>query len=272
MGILSTNDGLVARTPEDAQQAEAAGYQKCYTEKSQRRNVGTPCNFYLSPETQSHVTDTMGGYFTCPNCQQSHDLLHDMAWHGVPQEEYNPEARNGFSAGGSTRIGLPMSQQSQIGEDLVANLPEIPGYGPITWWHEGGSTTNSPLDGATEDWGVEVKTLGYDALHHRYVPGRPKEKGDKNAMALRMGKKGILGVLVILDYRRSVADIYAQEHPVIADENGVISQGTRAFRSSAGMHLIKEVPFKNPLMDPHHPAPVSNQNSTFTSDDGSELF
>jgi hypothetical protein len=268
MGLLTHDDVFIARSPEDAAQAQAAGHPQCYTAKVDRGiGKGGPCPVYLPPPTVSHVTDNMGGYFTCPNCKVSHDLLHDIPWHGVPEEEYNPEAQQEFNAGGGTRIGLPMSDQSQIGEDLVHNLGELPGYGPITWWHEGGSLANSPLDGAVEDWGIEVKTLGYDAMHHRYVPGRKREKLHKNEMALAMGKKGVLGVLVLLDYRRSVADIYVQEHPVVADENGQIIQGTRAFRTNTGMHLVKEVPFKNPLMDPTHPAPVQNQQQVVGHDD-----
>jgi hypothetical protein len=104
---------------------------------------------------------------------------------------------------------------------------------------------------ATSEWGIEVKTLGYDATHHRFVPGRPKEKSDKNAMAAARGLKGILGILVLLNYRTSKADIYAREFPVdIAAGTGV---GT--FRSRNAQHLIAEVPFANPFMDPAHPAP-----------------
>lgn len=262
MAILTHDDGMVPRSPEEAEQAEAAGYKRCYTAKNVNSSGaarGLPCSFYLSPEAQSAVTSEHGGYFTCPKCSQSHDLLHEMPWHGVTEDEWDPETK-GFAAGGGTRIGLPMQAQAQIGEDLVEKLGEIPGYGPITWWHQGGTLGNSPLDGATKDWGIEVKTLGYDARHHRYVPGRVREKLHKNEMALSMGKKGILGVLVLLDYKRSVADIYVQEHPVRKDPTtGAFISGTRAFRSSAGMHLVKEVPFRNPLMDPHDPSPVSNQ-------------
>jgi len=259
MAILTHDDGLVARTPLDAEQAEAAGYVKCPTYKSQQGgNRGQPCQFYISPEAQSSLQQN-GGYFTCPSCQQSNDLLHELPWHGVTDEEeiyrneQRDQSRNNWHAGGGTRIGLTMDEQAQIGEDLVENLGEIPGYGPITWWHQGGSTAPSPLDGATAEWGIEVKTLGYDATHHRFVPGRPKEKIDKNDQASQLGKKGILGVLVLLDYRRSVADIFVKEYPLA--EGGV-----KAFRSSQkGVErLVAEVPFRNPLMDPHSPSPSVN--------------
>lgn len=246
MAVLSHDDGLLARTPEDAQQAEAAGYVQCATPKaSVGPGRGNPCQFYISPETQSALQQ-QGGYYTCPSCHHSHDFLHEMPWHGVPSDEYNPDE---FNAGGTTRIGLKMDVQGQIGEDLVQKLGEIPGYGPITWWHEGDAAANSPLDGATKGWGLEVKTLGYDATHHRFVPGRVKEKADKDQMAKRMGKQGVLGVLVLLDYRRSVADIYVREFP--------LERGIGTFRTSQGgtQKLVAEVPFKNPLMDPHDPSP-----------------
>jgi hypothetical protein len=253
--ILTRDDGIVARTPQDAEQAEAVGYVKCDTFKDslKSRQGSPPCNFFISPEAQSAV-EQAGGYYTCPICQQSHDLLHHLPWHGVPEDEFDQRA---FTAGGGTRIGLGLDVQSQIGENLVEQLGEIPGYGPITWWHAGGSTAASPLDGATEEWGIEVKTLGYDAMHHRFIPGRVKEKNDKNKHALDMGKKGVLGVLVLLDYRRSVADIFVREYPVVAgNSQGLYDKGIGAFRSHQGQHLVKEVPFKNPLMDPHDPSPT----------------
>lgn len=251
--LLGHDDGIVARNVQDAEQAQAAGYIKCETFKDARRG-NLPCPFYLSPEAQSAVTQA-GGYYTCPRCSYSHDLLHHLPWHGASDDEWD---HSSFYAGGGTRIGLGMDVQSQVGEDLVENMGELPGYGKITWWHGGGATAASPLDGATEDWGIEVKTLGYDATHHRFVPGRPKEKNDKNAMALQMGKKGVLGVLVLLDYRRSVADIYVREYPVAEHPTtpGAYDQGVGAFRTNQGQHLIKEVPFRNPLMDPHDPSPV----------------
>lgn len=244
---------MMARTPQDAAQAQAAGYVKCATFKDSRKG-GRPCQFHISPETQSSLQQE-GGYYTCPGCQQSHDFLHEMPWHGVQEDEMTHEQNNAFQSGGGTRIGLTMEAQANLGEELVRSLTEIPGYGPITWWHEGGALANSPLDGATQDWGIEVKTMGYDATHHRFVPGRVREKQHKNEMAEKMGKKGVLGILVLLDYRRSVADIYAQAYP--------LPVGVKAFRSASSntQHLVKEVPFKNPLMDPHDPSPAVKPGS-----------
>lgn len=252
MPILTPDDGLLAKTPEEAQAYQVRGYQQCYGIDDRRK---APCQFHIAPETQQYVQDK-GGYYTCPSCKQSHDLMHDLPWHGVPEEQWNDGG--GFSAGGGTRIGLSLKDQSQIGEDLVQQLGEseagLPGYGRVTWVHPGGSISQSPLDMATDEWGIEVKTLGYDAIHHRFVPGRPKEKADKNAMAAARGLKGVLGILVLLNYRSGLADIYAREYPV----DPATGAGVGAFRSSNAQHLIAEVPFNNPFMQPDHPAPTSN--------------
>lgn len=255
MPILTPDDGLVAKAPEEAQTLQSAGYQQCYGKL--RRNGAPPCDFNISPEAQGHVQNN-GGYYTCPRCQQSHDLMSDLPWHGSQDRGDFEGEGSGFSAGGGTRIGLSLKDQSQIGEDLVQQLGEgegLPGYGKITWVHPGGSISQSPLDMATNEWGVEVKTLGYDAIHHRFVPGRPKEKNAKNVMASARGLKGILGVLVLLNYRSSKADIYVREYPV----DLTVGQGVGAFRSGNAQHLVAEIPFKNPFMQPDHPAPVSPQ-------------
>lgn len=246
MPILTPDDGLVAKTPEEAQTLQGKGYQACYGTISQRQNA--PCDFHIAPEAQEHVADK-GGYYTCPRCWKSHDLMSDLPWHGAD------EAMQGWQPG-ATRIGLSREQQAQIGEDLVHSLGELPGYGPIESWHGVEAFGNAPLDGATKEWGIEVKTLGYDATHHRFIPGggpnrRPDEKEHKNKQAVGMGKRGILGLLVLLNYRTSKADIYAREFPVDLGAG----RGIGTFRSQNAQHLIAEVPFQNPFMQPEHPAP-----------------
>jgi hypothetical protein len=246
--LLSREDGIVARDPAQFAQTEAMGWKPCET-----TNIGRGrgrCPFLLSPAAVASVEGQGGGYYTCPVCRRSYDLLHHLPWHGVTEENATPEQmeeQRGFTPGGGTKIGLGLAEQGQIGEDLVEKMGQIPGYGKITWVHPGGANANSPLDMATDEWGIEVKTLGYDAMHHRFIPGRPSEKLDKNKMAEQMGKKGVLGVLVILDYRRSVADIYVNEMP--------LHRGVFAFYSHQGQRLVAEVPFHNPLLNPDHPAP-----------------
>jgi hypothetical protein len=253
MPILTPDDGLVAKTPAEAQVLQARGYQQCYGTSSKTKQA---CDYHIAPEAQEYVKDK-GGYYTCPRCMQSHDLMYDLPWHGSQNED---DFRDTFSAGGGTRIGLGLKDQSQIGEDLVEELGKreggLPGYGPIVWVHPGGSISQSPLDMATAEWGIEVKTLGYDAIHHRFIPGRPKEKNDKNQMAVAKGLKGVLGILVILNYRNSLADIYVREYPVDLSTGA----GVGSFRSQNGTHLIAEVPFKNPFMQPDHPAPTEAED------------
>ena len=250
MPILTPDDGLVAKTPEEAQALQAVGYQACYGDRKisvrnpapgQKKSVQSPCEFHISPEAQMYVQDK-GGYYTCPRCGQSHDLMHDLPWHGMTEDQFKP--------GGGTKIGLHMKEQGDIGEDLVFSLKQLPGYGPITWKSP---TYNSPLDMATDEWGIEVKTLGYDAIHHRFVPGRPKEKMEKNEMAVARNLKGVLGVLVLLNYRTGLADIYVREYPV----DPAAGKGVGSFRSHNATHLVAEVPFHNVCMDPAHPAPTS---------------
>lgn len=250
MAILTHDDGVRAGTPELSQHYQAAGYTPCYGRVSQRGNA--PCDFHIAPVAQSYVADK-GGYYTCPGCYESHNLMEDLPWHGTE------EAAQGYRPG-ATRIGLGRDEQAQIGENLVQALGQLPGYGPITWWHSGDAYGASPLDGATQDWGIEVKTLGYDATHHRFVPGggpnrRADEKERKNQQAVQMGKKGVLGLLVLLNYRNGKADIFAREFPV----DPVAGTGIGSFRSSNAQHLIAEVPFSNPFADPTHPAPHSSQ-------------
>lgn len=254
MPILTPDDGLVARSPEEQEVLQGAGYQQCFGTMDHVKPT-RPCDFHIAPEAQASITDK-GGYYTCPRCRGSHDLLHELPWHGANREEaedalQQDREESGWAAGGGTRIGIGMKEQAQIGEDLVAGLKELPGYGPITWIHSGGAISPSPLDMATKDWGIEIKTLGYDAVHHRFIPGRPKEKAAKNTLALSRGAKGVLGVLVLLNYRTSKADIYVREFPV-DPETGT---GVGTFRSHNAQRLVAEVPFNNPFMDPAHPAP-----------------
>lgn len=241
---LTIQDGQLANSPQEGEALRYAGYVKCSTPN---------CNFFISPQSEQAILEH-NGYYTCPKCQRSYDLQQNLPWHGAPEESGNFALGRG---GGGTRIGLDMTEQAQIGEDLIRDQKELPGYGQIIWWHEGAANTPSPLDGATRDWGIEVKTLGYDAMHHRFIPGREQEKEAKNNQAAEMGLKGILGVLVLLDYRRSMADIYVKEMPLQTwlNNQGKPQTGVAAFRKNTATHLLEEIPFKNPFMDPSNPSP-----------------
>jgi len=260
--ILTHEDGQIARSPQEADSLEENGFKKCYNDK---------CNFFLSPEAQDKAISKDSGYYTCPNrnCYKSYDLMEDMPWHGAPRNtQYEDEEGNfeygkplnhqrayGYEPGGGTRIGLNMEEQGELGEKLIRDLGALPGYGPLTWWHEGGSGSPSPLDGMTKDWGIEVKTIGYDARNHRFIVDKG-ERVSKNGAANQAGLKGILGVLVLLNYRTSEANVYVKEMPLEGWRSGTNTyQGVANFRSNTGYHLLEKVPFQNPFMDPHSDAP-----------------
>jgi hypothetical protein len=285
MGLLTRADGMVAATPEEQEWAHQAGYVKCYTQRVQITGkwYGQPCPFWISLEGQHHIEKVMGGYYTCPLCKQSYDLLVNTL--GTPSLDPTEAEENWrrdqetqpyfFRAGGATYSGLTPGDHGQTGEDIVYKMGQIPGYGKITWWHHGGASSNSPLDGATADWGIEVKTIDYSAKHHRFMTAteRPRDDGtvyyeraEKMKDAIDSGKKGVLGVLVLLDYRRSVADVYVREFPARPnwEPTDHKKSGITNFRSGDGsvQHLVAEVPIHNPLMDPHDPQPVSPSSTS----------
>lgn len=247
--LITTDEGIIANNPELAEDVRAAGYIKCHN---------SACDFWISPEAQNSVAEA-GGYYTCPRCKKSYNLLYELPWQRPGIEDYyDPSIRTNSS-------GLTVVEVGQIGETIIQELGELPGYGPIIWWHSSDTLNHSPIDGATKDWAIEVKTLLYDALHHRFIAGgdRPRagetysEREMKNKAAEEMGKNGVLGLLVMLDMRRSIADIYAKEMPLgdWSDSQGKIRNGIVHFRTNTAEHLIAEVPFKNPYTDPNHPAP-----------------
>lgn len=186
----------------------------------------------------------------CPSCGTT------------PDEEYSYfDPSQSFKAGGQTRAGLSLKTQGDVGEGIVKTLKGIPGYGPITWWSD---AYNSPLDGSTREWGIEVKTANVDNANWQFAP-RPSEAASKNAMAAERGLKGVLGVLVVLDYRRSLADIYVKEFPLgpWRAGNGQTRSGIGFFRASPRgnqkptvSRLIAEVPFTNPFIKSTDPTPM----------------
>lgn len=257
--IVTRDQGIIATTPELVKDAQAGGYVQCETFSNQYAQYGGRCPFWINPQTVATIEKQGGGYYTCPNCHRSHDMLHHLPWHGVNEDQISDEAQHEWAAGGGTRIGITMRDQGQLGEQVVrelgqGNTPFTQKYGPITHWSD---IYNSPLDGQTRDWGIEVKAIGADAMHHRFVAGSPSTKANKNQAALQAGLKGVLAILVILDYRRSVADVYVKEHP--------LDRGIGNFRSNdgQGQHFLASVPFRSPLLDPHDPSPIVHQDIPF---------
>jgi hypothetical protein len=249
--------GQVARTPQEQQQFEQAGWIKC------RNPV---CNYFLSDEEFQDMENN-GHYFSCPNCKLTYPLLDPTPFNiqggaveGNPNPGYEVEGIKGRDY--ETMVGLTMKQQGDIAEELVKGLKEIPGVGPITWWSD---TYNDPIDGGAGEWGIEVKALCIDVKNHRFIPGAPKRKEQMVARAQELGFKGILGILVVLDYRRSVADIYLKEMPLgpwrtppaTGYPQGLEVSGPVAWRKNTHDRMIAEVPFQNPFLNPRNPEPTT---------------
>ncbi len=211
-------------------------------ERKQLRGVGfTPC---INPACA--YMHAPGLYEqNCPKCETGPEHLYDVIGDSLFE-----------SPGGSTRVGLSMKAQGDLGEELVKSLGELPGYGPITWWSE---EYTSPLDGACGEWGIEVKSANVDNAAVQFNIGAD-EKITKNAAAAQAGYKGILAILVVFDYRRSVADIYGREftlapwgrHPTTRQE----LSGLGFYRANKKYRLLEEIPFQNPFMTPTNPQPT----------------
>lgn len=251
--------GQVVQSPQQQQTLEDQGWLKCRT---------PTCNYMLSPEEVSDMEDR-NHFFSCPSCKVTYPLLDPTPFHmqgGGITGNPNPQGQEpveGINRNWETIVGLSMRDQGKLAEDVVREMKTIPGYGPITWWSE---NYNDPIDGGAGEWGIEVKAICIDAKNHRFVPGSTKRKDDMIARATELGFKGILGTLVILDYRRSVADVYTMEMPLdpwVTKGNRPV-QGPVAFRKHNGEHLVAEIPFNNPFLNPRSPEP---QTFAHTGDD-----
>lgn len=240
---VSDAPGQLADTSEDAHQLEATGHSAC---------LNPTCNYWWSPNRMAEHDEL--DKLTCPNCQKSYNM-----WDPSPFGRTNSPDPTGFKPGGMTYAGMPPGGVGDLGEEVVHDMGSIPGYGAITWWHPGPSSSTSPLDGATKDWGIEVKTMCLDAQNHKFVAGGKPSRADKNQAVASAGYKGILAIFVLLDFRRSVADIYLQEQPAGPWMNPAskrMSNGIASYRPDNAMHLVKETPFKNPFLQPDEPAPA----------------
>lgn len=142
--------------------------------------------------------------------------------------------------------------QNDLGREVVANLGELPGFGRILWWDGSGS---QPLDGATSEWGIDVKAVNRNDPSHRYEPedrrsNYPRTTKTKNEEASNLGLQGILGVLVVLDYRTDMAEIHVKEMPLRPHWfNEAIQEGSYGWQKYNAPRLLESVPFKNPYKD-----------------------
>lgn len=221
--------------PQQVPALEAQGYHKCLNPR---------CSAWFTPEEMEQFT------ISCPVCKMTYKPSTYAPFGAEGAQEEDHDANREYS----TQVGLSMKEQGDIGEEIVKSQKVVPGYGAITWTS---GTYNDPIDLATKEWAIEVKTICIDTKNHRFIPGSRKRKEDMINRAKELGYEQILGLLVIVDYRTSMANVYAMEMPLEPwkAQNGQTVQGPVAFRKHNGQHLIEEVPFKNPFMDPNNSEP-----------------
>lgn len=234
-------DGIFPSGPLHVEQLEQAGYQSCRNQLCD--HMHDPAE--IAPAPGVHPSDHQ---HTCSHC-------------GLEQF---PHLKPG-TPGGGTNSGLSMEEQGQIGEDLVEQMHVIPGYGPIEWWHTGGTLHNSALDGATKHWGIEVKSFNWTNVRKRgQINNNAKaakaraindpalfaaEMQDPklDAVLHRLNLIGLLGILVLLDFETSTADIFGHE---MADPEGGQLQPQHIKHITRQVVLAEAVPFQHSLPDP----------------------
>lgn len=151
-------------------------------------------------------------------------------------------------------------EQDELGREIVAQLGELPYYGPIVWWN---NTEDGPksIDGATREWAIDICSADLlDPYQQRYDPSKgshyPRDTKTKDAIVSQMNLKGILGLLVVLDYRNSLASIYGREMLLKPHWfNEALKEGSYGWRKYNAPKLIENVKFKNPFLDHRSSAP-----------------
>jgi|GEM_PF-4591765 len=179
----------------------------------QRRRSGrAKKHMRINPDS---VFDAPAGYRKCPipTCSglvELGNLDSPATCNGPEPHELDPdeEARIFMptKSGGFTHVGLTMTRQGQIAEQVVLDLKDLGEFGRVSWWSK---QYNSPLDGATDcNWGIEVKSASTRTRHHSFNPGNARTRESKNKLARERGYRGIVGALVILNFELSTASIY----------------------------------------------------------------
>jgi hypothetical protein len=245
--------GQAASTPAEAHDLAHAGFYPCRSQA---------CNYFFHPYT-SLIDDD--GNTDCPGCKRQYNMnaVNPFSQYEQgdirdedPRTRHIIETPNGqltYNVGGGTIAGLSLTEQGKLAEDIVEQMGELPGYGPITGVR---STYHSAADLACGPWAVEVKSANFDGKHLRFWPGSPTEKASRNERAEKDGYQGLLGVLVVLNFRDSEADVYVREMPFSGVMvNGRMKHGLYAYRSHTGQQLAARIPFSNPLLNPHQSAP-----------------
>lgn len=241
--------GQVGSNPAEIRGLQAAGFYPC-------RNQA--CNYFFHPHsTRIHEN----GDTDCPGCKQQYNFNHVNPFSQFeqgdqraedPRTRHVVETPNGqlaYNVGGGTIAGLSLAEQGILAERVVEGMGELPGYGPITSAH---ATYHSAADLTCGQWAVEVKSANADGKHLRFWPGSQRDRVSRNRRAEADGFIGILGVLVVLNYRTSEADVYVREMPFAGTKvNNVVKKGLYAYRSHTGTQLAARLKFENPLLQPH---------------------
>lgn len=124
---------------------------------------------------------------------------HTYTWRELEEKAYG-------DSGGWTHAQLTCTEQGQIGEAVVRELHDLGECGKVAGWHD---EYHAPLDGWTDaGWGIEVKSLNAEARNYAFVVGTRLMRERKDKAAKKRGFKGIVGALVLLDFRTSVAAVH----------------------------------------------------------------
>lgn len=161
----------------------------------------------FNPQSSSQVP--MGYALCAPPCGLLAEIDFDSKIAKCPdghEIDLAAEEQKHFDPGGCTRVGLTLKEQGDIGEEVVKRLNSLGEWGKVAEWCE---HYNAPLDGITDrGWGIEVKTKSTRAAKLEFEPGKKDARARKLAEAEKRGLKGILEVLVILDFDLSKARIF----------------------------------------------------------------
>lgn len=159
------------------------------------------------------VHDSPPGFMRCktPSCSElisREQLLEGIAMcslgHVIDVTE--EERRHLEEPGGYSLVGLSNKAQGDIAELIVQRLKSLGDFGDISEW----MGERHPLDGVTsKGWGIEVKSVnGPMARNHAFTRSTKRATAKKHAEMRKRKLKGLVGVLVILDFGTSEAIIY----------------------------------------------------------------
>lgn len=250
----------VPASEEEKTALEQQGLMKCLNPR---------CDSFLDPEEQEAAW--RANQYDCPRCLMSYRPrsiapfapdLEDGMWYDDVYP-YSPGGR-----GYETLVGLTKDQMGKIGENVVGDLKTLGKYGDIEWWTP---AYHGRLDGGTNaGWGIEVKAADSTMEDPRFIPGKKGDQERKIEHAIELGYTAILGILPILNFKESVADIYVREMQLgkwtYQDARGHTrtAVGMISFRPQSAFKLFTEVPFESPFLMPgEEPLPPPSQDIPF---------